>query len=523
MKRRQFLRATPVAAVAAAGAASLYGRRASAQPFGDPIMPSYSKVLLPPAARSQNILECFLYGGLTLWESFYCVKEYGTADDPEPSFRNTQLYTFFNAKSTKLVTALKACGTLAPDGDLFSLVKPFAKDALGAQVNFGPLLPLFSARPDLVARTRLVVNRHDLEPHEAAIPFAMCGRRLGSPTMASLGAHIQRWALEHDTTNRRSPFSYAFASNYFPSDNVRATVANGVHPGSARPLFIKVDDASRLTSLIARGTVGEHRAEYDALLDVYVQQYRDRLKFAGAGMPLRSPKLGDVAQGAASVRDADAVAKVFDPALFTKVTDTFCGDTNLNVPAMSLRLATHLLTHPTEPARWCCFVDPGLKTADGGGGYDTHAENSHTQARNFTNFLTYLLKYINAPGENDPAKIDLDKTMIVLNMEFGRSPTAQDGGQGRNHWPYGYVQIYIGGSIGPAQAGIYGAIGPDGYAPDGMYTTPAENRIACLLAMGIWPFSPDAFGVGDVQNVSNEIDAVVSVTQRVLGHTEVTA
>ena len=49
------------------------------------------------------------------------MKEYGTADDPEPSFRNTQLYTFFNAKSTKLVTALKACGTLAPDGFLYHI------------------------------------------------------------------------------------------------------------------------------------------------------------------------------------------------------------------------------------------------------------------------------------------------------------------------------------------------------------------------------------------------------------------
>ena len=43
-------------------------------------------------------------------------------------------------------------------------------------------------------------------------------------------------------------------------------------------------------------------------------------------------------------------------------------------------------------------------------------------------------------GEANPSKIDLDKTMIVLNQEFGRTPGAQDGRFGRNHWPYGYAQ-----------------------------------------------------------------------------------
>ena len=521
MKRRQFLRATSVGAAATVGASvGLYGRPARAMPFGDP--GANAKALLPPELRAKSVLECFLYGGLTQWESFYCVKEYGTPTDPDPSLRNQQLYTFFNPSNNKLQKALQGCGMLPVGGDPLSLLTPFATDALGAQVNFGPLLPLFVARPDLVARTRLVVNRHDLEPHEAAIPYAMCGRRLGAPTLASVGSHVQRWALEHDTTGRRSPFSYAFASNDFPTDNVHATVANGVHPGSARPLFIKIDDAARLTQLLSRKTVGDGRKAYDDLLGVYVDQYKARLRFGGTGDALRSAKLADVIQGAAAVANADAVQSVFDPSLFTKVNDTFCGDSNVNIPAMSLRLAAHLLTHPKEPAKWCCFVDPGLKLADGGGGYDTHMENSHTQARNFQNFLTQLLKHVNQPNENDPTKINLDDTMIVLNMEFGRSPTAQ-GAEGRNHWPYGYVQIYIGGPIRAAQKGIYGAIGPDGFAPDGMFTTPAENRIACLLALGIWPFSSDSFGVSDVQNVGSELEGVLSVTKRVLGHPEVGA
>jgi hypothetical protein len=183
---------------------------------------------------------------------------------------------------------------------------------------------------------------------------------------------------------------------------------------------------------------------------------------------------------------------------------------------MMLRLATSLLGHETDPAAYVCVVDPGLVGADGGGGYDSHMENSLTQARNVRNVLTSLAALVRRPGEAAEGRIDLDETLVVLNMEFGRSPNAQ-GGAGRNHWPYGYTQVYLGGGVGPSSKGIFGAIGPDGYAST--YATPAENRIACLLSLGIWPFGPEGFGVSDVANASNEIDAATRVLTGVLGRT----
>jgi hypothetical protein len=212
-----------------------------------------------------------------------------------------------------------------------------------------------------------------------------------------------------------------------------------------------------------------------------------------------------------------SVQDVLDPSLFEKEAGESCGETNeINVPAMSLRLAVHLLTHPTSPARHCCVVDTGLKEADGGGGYDTHKEMSFTQSYNLHNTLTNLLSRVNKPGEADATKIDLDKTMIILNQEFGRAPSAQNGGLGRNHWPYGYMQVYIGGPITNQQKGIYGAIEESGQATT--FTTPTENRIASLLAMGIWPFDPAGFSNSDVQNQSEDRGAIIDVTKRVLGY-----
>ena len=37
------------------------------------------------------------------------------------------------------------------------------------------------------------------------------------------------------------------------------------------------------------------------------------------------------------------------------------------------------------------------------------------------------------------------------------------------------------------------------------------------MSMGIWPFSPEAFGVSDVDGAIEEIEAVETVTSRVLG------
>ncbi|MET0283938.1 MAG: DUF1501 domain-containing protein, partial [Polyangiales bacterium] len=209
---------------------------------------------------------------------------------------------------------------------------------------------------------------------------------------------------------------------------------------------------------------------------------------------------------------------VLDPSLFERVPGESCGTENtINVPAMSLNIATHLLTHPTNPARHCCVVDTGLREADGGGGYDTHREMTYTQSRNLKNLLVNLLEKINLPGEGNPDKIDLDKTMVILNQEFGRTPYAQNGGNGRNHWPYGYMQVYLGGPITKNEAGVFGTIEENGQATT--LTTPTENRIASLLAMGIYPFSAVGYSNSEVQGQGQDAAAIKDVTKRVLGIT----
>jgi len=526
MKRRNFLKAAAVGGAAAAASVSMKTRRASAVPlFGD-VPADHASIMLPKENQVTSILECFMYGGITPWEGFYCVPDYGVEGQ-----------TWHKAYPVDFLNAAKACSYSDP-----SLFTNFAKDSDGRDIFLSPFLAPLIAREDLTNRMRIVVNRHSLEPHEAAIPLTMAGATLGSPSLASLGSHVSRYFVDHDLEAKHpAPFGYGIigSGNFISTDNILTMLATGLHPGAARPLHIKMNDAARLSALINRTPIGslDERARYDALLATYFSQYQDRLKFASTGDILRAPRFGELSAAANSLAHAKEIQDLLAPEYLTKVAGSACFSRSgsqvpgvgtvsttpvsatANYPAMSLKMAVHLLTHPTAAAAHCMVVDAGLVAADGGGGYDTHRETPYTQSHNLKAFFDGLLPLVNKPGETDPSKLDLNKTMIILNMEFGRTPGLQSPttNTGRNHWPYGYTQVYIGGPITNAQRGIYGAIPESGQAST--YTTPTENRIAALLAMGIWPFDQASFSSAQVQDSSSESNAVKSVLKRVLGYT----
>jgi hypothetical protein len=492
MRRRTFLGLVGGASAAAIGLPTVM-RRAHAE-FG--AFPSGTQAAnLPDGLRARRVLEIFLYGGLSPWETLYFVRDYGrqTAE---------QYYTFESSNATWLAS----CGGSDLD-------RTFAADALGASVELGPFAHRLWARQDVVERMRILVQRHGLEPHEAAVPQALTGRPVGQPTAAGLGAHVQRARHELSGSARAAPHAYVFATGGISSDNIAAAAAPGAHPGSARPLLVKTDNAESLATLLARTGVGGARDAHDELVAAYADQYRARLRWPQRA-PVRSTKTADFEIAFETSRQVDAIAGVLSPDLLATRGGTSCGQSRTrNIPLMGLTAAARLLTHPTDPASYVCVSDIGLYEASGGGGYDTHSNHARDTAVNFDNLMRSLLAIIRQPGETDPGKLDLDDTLIILNTEFGRTPVAQ-GSSGRNHHPYGYVTAMIGG---PAVRGIAGAIGPDGIATQ--WATPAQNRIAALLALGIWPFAHEGFAVSDVPGATNELDAARRAMALCLGRT----
>ena len=48
-------------------------------------------------------------------------------------------------------------------------------------------------------------------------------------------------------------------------------------------------------------------------------------------------------------------------------------------------------------------------------------------------------------------------------------------------------------------------------------STPQENRIAALLALGIWPFAQESYNVFDVPGASTEVEVAELVKKCQLG------
>lgn len=505
MRRREFL-------WGASGALAAGGllRSGIARGAGWGLGPSEASAhLLPAGVRAEKVLEVFLYGGLAPFESFYVVPDFGKPVDPD--YPNQQWYLFEDDHDEAY---RQYCGLGSSD----SWLLPWAQDSQGRSVSLGPVAMPIRNRPDLMQRMRVIVVRHDLEPHEAAIPYMLSGMRLGNVRMTGMGSHVQRYFLESaGATGRVAPYSYVLTpEDIFSTDNLRAATSVGLHPGSARPLSLTINAADTLSNMLSRGHLtAATRPPVDALLSFYRDQsllrHTDR-----DGAPLRSHALDDHAFSLTSVMAAPELKTVLGEDLLAPEGHTVCGESeSVDYNRVGIRAAASLLNNPTDPARYVGVIDTGLDLADGGGGYDTHFEHPFTQARNGLSMLENLVDHINEPGEGDPSKIDLDETMVILTTEFGRTPYRQFGGNGTNHFPYGFVVIVLGGPVGPDQAGVLGALGPDGYAID--YVTPSEFRAACLAAMGMYPFAQESFAVGDIRDVPSELDGLIWLNEHVWG------
>lgn len=474
--------------------------RAQVTPWGS--MPSFTDGPVWASAPDLRVLEIHLYGGLSMWESFY-VRPPAAAD------------------RLRGYSALPFAGCDAAFTD--PAPAPFGTDAGGNEVHLGPATkPLWA--PSILNKMRIVALRHRFLPHEGAIPLTLTGFELGSPKLAGLGAVLQHHHAHRDIlagTPPARPYSYVCwpDSFRFASDNLQASAASGMHPGFAKPLVMRIGPATAaLLALLQRSGV---RSQRDAVLNHYVAQYRDQLRHTSiaANAAARSrgfvsfesstsllsaaPSLQGLLSASASPLAGPFTQSVACPAASFPTTPSD------NMPAHAIKLAAYLLAQTGAGApRYACVVDKGLHEHGMGGGYDTHGSQhlEHSMV-NLWNVLATLRQLI------DAGTINLSNTMIVLSTEFGRSTDVS-----RDHWPFGFCNVLIGG---PVTRGVSGALrdvqfghppAEDGFAdmrgapaptaaqpfPVPFSFTPSDLRAAILVAANIYPFEPEGFAVRDI-------------------------
>lgn len=414
----------------------------------------------------KKILEIFLYGGLSAWESFYV-----DLDKQDILFQGELREAL---ESTWL---LQACGS-AQNG---TTLRTFG--GMRWSVATSPLW----TRPDLLARTRVVTMTHEFGAHPVAIPLALTGRRLGDGRAASLGAAIKRRYPDQHTSYVLMPDRLRF----FRGDDVAfsAWLSVGGHGLAAQPILVPMSaGASDLARWAPRS--GIHPGA-DALTTFYADLYEGGL----AGSRSRGFAAYKAALG--SLPESPGLTTVFDSSLRGEGTTADHCSTNPanagpkpNTTRACLDMAAWLFN--TKGTRYVGMVDVGIGT-DTGAAYDGHG---HSAGVTFGNLFLLLKELSRVTSPDTPAadRISIDDTLIILNTEFGRTPGAQ-GSTGRDHYGRGYVVVLIGGPIQPTASGEPKLIGSFDWTatfPAGTYT-PANLACVALTAAGIDPHVTDNF------------------------------
>jgi hypothetical protein len=532
MRRRALL----TGAAAVAGAGLFMPDRASAgwgtlNPRTNPWGPNASN---RPISR---ILEVFVYGGLSPWETFYlnpatagdaaaCSPASTCPGSPDP--QNIMQWGTFKCQFEALA---RSDTRRATDTAMTKEVIP--------NVHLGPpTYPLW--RADLFNHLQVLVCNHDLLPHEAAIPYALTGTRLGRPTLAGTGAFAARYFQANQV-----PVSFVVqAGGATVGDNLAAATATGDLGSEYKPMLITVPCGGPDLSVLTR----QATPAQDLLLKYYVEDYRARLTFPGKTVATRSSAFSgfDATLGQFfNTQQIQALLGSYDPNdnQLIRGEEPGCvkggggrcpGAAETDGVRQSLNFAAFLLKQ--ETTRYVCVIDTGRQN-EAGAGYDTHANNAQGTYRSLSSTLEVIAR-LTDPNQPGGPKID-PFTMIVINTEFGRTPNKEGNGDGRAHYPYAYANLIIPpAATGPAfpfrpQRRVLGGIDQNGrvQAQGGSTIaaiTPTDLRAAMLMALGIDPLAkPDggslgsAFGVGDLSEgmqSATENGVRANLVREVLGY-----
>jgi len=335
----------------------------SDQPWGIPPVGSEHS-LLPAERRPEAMLEIFLLGGMSPWETFYTVPQF--CDPSLGGVYAGQQWWMFQEGGRSVESWFGECG-----GGSRPLYEPFAADAAGVTVNLGPFIYPLRDRPDILSRMRVWVVSHDVEPHAVAIPFAVAGHGVSNPRMAGLGTHLQRFFADQDGGERSAPSAYSiYMSSFDRSNNGAASTALGLHPASAQPLALQLGPNPRLPARLPRPGVAGYKNELDALVDHYTQQLRQRLDHAIAG-GLRAPAYNDFEAVRRAMGNHEALVDLLPASLFDLFDVTMCTShpgypdsaeiyTVTDETTAALEMARHLITAGADAPRYVQIMEGGV-------------------------------------------------------------------------------------------------------------------------------------------------------------------
>ncbi len=501
--RRRFLKQTAQTVLGASASLSVAGlspSEASAQvPCDDwGALPNPALGGVPVGTSTQwtcanhagyKILEIWLDEGASLWETFWIP---GSGGSPDLSAMNVDALGLDSIDWMAGASAEDPCD--GPDHPTsFADTYAFGTSTDNQTIYWGPAAKPLWYRPDIMARARMLGLGHALLPHQAAQPYGLSGLPLGNPRRAGTGSAIQR---RHTALNPDAILPVSFVFHRGLGHRAAYAAETGSHPGTSRPLVVGLSDTDVFSSELARTQINPAS---DSLFNALRRDYGDRQRWLGQGARVRSSGHQSYRVAAELLVGATNLQQLFGTGTLTiDGSSSTCPQVPGSPPAgyfphlkTGLAAAAQLLSQ--NQARYACVMDKGIT-----GMYDTHSGDRQKlyPVANLLNVSRQLARLIRDPIANPNGPIDLNDTLIVINSEFGRTPLLAQGG-GRDHWPWGYNAMLIGGPITSGSRGIRGGFDAEGAALPGLDYTPTDLRGAMLLAAGVDPFAPGGFRVDD--------------------------
>lgn len=357
--------------------------------------------------------------------------------------------------------------------------------------------PLF--RPSGTSRTleshmRVLRVRHELLPHEAALPYTLTGTTLGRTKMSGLGAAIGRRAEQ--TASTSAIRSLILQTGARANDDLAARYAAtfGLHGADFRPPIIKLGNRDFLTAL-ARQDVSAGDVDLSAT-DALKKIYRDRYKglLTHGAQVVRSDGWSAYDASFTTIVDQHAaLAQILgsqETLLFPATaitTPTYHTD---NLTRYGITAALQLLTSASFDMQHIAVLDGGVMND-----YDTHqipasANNGILSVAEIHN--GNIWNVCDTLAENTDLILDND-IVVLIHSDFGR---IQDGGgSGTEHHTTGYANVVIGNMLTPAFVGDRaGASGEDASHPGDLPgLSPTDVHAAVAQLAGIDPWQNDMF------------------------------
>jgi len=439
--------------------------------------------------QPRKVLEIFLRGGASSWGSLWYDATLGGASGTKDLDTGTMTVAHWN----------EITGTLTPP----NLVNNWNGFTLGRAA--GPLSRIVGGRK-LLNKTRIIRVRHDLIPHELAIPYSATGFTVGRPNMCGLGAAIWR---RHGAGPLRS---LIFQAGSRDNDVLAARylASTGAHGPDLAPPIIPIGSKDFLPALLRSGFTEQG----DTLKTFLRDRYAERLSFQGAPVRAGAFSQYDAALNTLLNRNMDLynLLSPYDATLFT-YNPSIVNYHHENKPRRAINTAISLLRDNVD-LKHIAVVDGGVED-----NYDTHNEEIIGGVTRSASFLQNGNQWNVFDSLANRTNDILDNGITVLvHTDFGRIEKTA-GNTGTEHHPEGFASLVISDLI--TQQGFAGTIDPAApekamYLDASHWFSPTDVQAAVASIAGIAPWQSDMLDV-DLSGYSELLGTNPSSALDVLG------